>query len=260
MFSVPASITADNFSSVWNYSARKRYWSKKKAIIRSVSVPVCQLLYFFLFLIFSYGAAYSMIPGMVHRYIEEIPALVALWKDFEAVFYANSASEIQRLLYTAGALYLLPFFVALLPALLICLFYHPRTPKQTGDPVQDARELWIMAKHAQVYAQRKESNTANVCAAFSGMLIVAAVLGYLLYCLNSPATRQQVIDEAHTANLRLFLYAVALFFSYKIVNLPLLLLLKLLHFCYVPEKLVSAAEEYYHSHHTASSECASSEI
>lgn len=259
MSAVPASVTAETFSKVWKYAARKRYWSKKKAVIRSISVPLSQLLYFFVFIIFSYGAAYSMIPGMVHRYIQEIPELVSLWTDFEAVFFAAATTETQRIARTAAALYLIPFAVAAVPAFLVILLYHPRGPKQTGDPVQDARELWITAKHAQVYAQRKESNTVNICAAFAGMLIAVAVLGYLLYGLTNSALRQHVIDEAHTANLRLFLYAVALFFSYKILNLPLHFLLKLLHFCHVPKNLVAVTEEYYHSLQSSSTEAPASD-
>lgn len=259
MSSVPSAITADNFHKIWRYTARKQYWSKKKAAIRSISVPLGQLLYFFVFVVFAYGAACSMIPGMVHRYIQEIPDLVSLWTDFEAAFFASATTEGQRMVRTAAALYLAPFAAAAVPALLVILLYHPRMPKQTGNPAQDARELWITAKHAQVYAQRKESNTVNICAAFAGMLIAVAVLGYLLYGLTNPSLRQQVIAEAHTANLRLFLYALALFFSYKILNLPLYFLLKLLHYCYIPKNLVPVTEEYYRSLQTSSAESETSD-
>lgn len=259
MASRPETLTSDHFPQYWSYVAWKRRWSKKKAVIRSISVPVSQVLFFFVFVVFSYGAAYSMIPGMVHRYILEVPVLASLWTDFEAVFFASAAQEQQRLLLTAAALYLLPFSPAFVSAIAVCVLYHPTTPRQTGDPTQDAWQLWVMAKHAQVYAQRKESNTVNICAAFAGMLIAVAALGYLLYCLNNPATKQQIIDEAHTANIRLFLYAAALFFSYKILNLPLHFLLKLLHFCHVPKDLVSVTEAYYHSLKHPSPETANSD-
>lgn len=254
MVSLPASITADNFSKVWKYSARKFYWSKKKAVIRKVSVPVSQLLYFFLFIIFSYGAAYSMIPGTVHRYILKLPVLVSLWTDFESLFFASAATETHRLILTAGALYLLPFCAGILSALLICLLYHPRTPRQTGEPAQDAVEMWGMAKHAQIYAKQKEPNTASDCAAFAGMLIAVAVLGYLLYGLTLPGLKQQIVSEAHTANMRLFVYAAALFFSFKLLNIPLHLLLKMLHICHIPKKLLSVTEAYCHSLQASSAE------
>lgn len=241
----PNTLNEETFPAFWKYVRRKYRQSRKRAVIRNASVPIAQVLYFFVFLVFVYGAACSMIPGAVHRYLSEIPAMVDLWKDFEAFYFAPAATETHRLILSAAALYLVPFAVAAVPAILICLLYHPRMPKQMGESVHDAQELRTMAKHADVYAKRKEPNTVNICAAFFGMLITVAVLGYLLYSLANPTAKQQVIEEAHTANVRLFLYAAAAFFAYRILNFPLHFLLKLLHFCHIPKQLVPVTEAYY---------------
>ena len=54
-----------------------------------------------------------------------------------------------------------------------------------------------------------------------------------------------MITQAHLANLRCFGYGLAMFLLYRIINLPLKFLLKLLHFCHVPASLVTDTEQYY---------------
>ena len=44
------------------------------------------------------------------------------------------------------------------------------------------------------------------------------------------------------------------FAAYKLLNLPLVFLLKLLHFCRVPQQLMDDAEDYYHSFQSAPQE------
>lgn len=246
MFTCPDTVTSENFSSLWKYASRKCYWSKKKYIIRSIAVPVSQFIYFACFMILAYGVFYSMMGSGMTAYVNQVPELVSLWQRFSGLLFASVQTEAQRLIRCALFLYLPPFAASVPIALAVMLLYHPRGSKETGNQSQDARELWVLSKHAQVYAQRKESNTANICAVFAGMISIAVICGFFLYQLNMPALRAQVEATANSANLRLFLYAAAIFFIYRILNIPLYLLLKLLHHCHVPQKLVEITEAYSH--------------
>lgn len=245
MAAYPSPITTDNFQLAWKYIARKRRWSIKKELIRRVSVSLAQIVYFFVFLILALGIFYEMCGPFVRRYMDQIPQVGIWWKQLSEPVLAGASGESVRILRCAGVLYLLPFCAVLPPVILIILLYHPRTPKQTGDIKQDAWQLRSLAKHAQVYAQRKENNTANICAFFAGILMILFVLGAILFAYRNPSLRTEVIAQAHLANLRCFLYGAAIFFCYRIGNIPLQLLLKTLHFCYVPPCMVTDTENYY---------------
>lgn len=245
MRSYTAPITEENFSEAWKWIARKRRWSIKKELIRRVSVSIAQIVYFFLFLILTFGVFYEMGGSFVRIYINQIPQAGIWWNQLSAPILADASTEAMRILRCAGILYLLPFCTVIPPVLLIVLLYHPRTPKQTGDKKQDAWQLRSLAKHAQVYAQKKENNTATTCSFFMGILMCLFVLGLLLFAYANPSMRDQVVAEAHLANLRCFLYGAAMFFCYRIVNIPLVLMLKALHFCHVPASIVTDTETYY---------------
>ena len=241
----PSPITADNFQTAWKWIARKRRWSMKKELIRRVTVSVAQILYFFIFLILALGVFYEMCGPLVRRYMDQFKEVGIWWAKISTPLLSGATSEVMRILRCAGALYLLPFCAAVPAAILIALLYHPRTPKQTGDPVQDAWQLRSLAKHAQVYAQRKENDTAKVSSFFMGMIMVLFVLGLMLFAYKDPSLRGEVIAQAHLANLRCFLYGAAMFICYRIVNLPLKWLLKILHYCHVPASLVTDTEQYH---------------
>ena len=245
MAACPSPITTENFPEAWRCIARKRYWSKKKCAIRSACVPVSQLLYFFAFVILAFGAACSMTPSYIRSYIGQLPQLVSLWEKFAAVLFASAQTEVQRILCCAGFLILIPFVASLPIGLAILLFYHPRTAKPIGDPARDSRELWVMAKHAQVYAQRKEGTMANMCGLFAGLLILLAVFGLVLYMMKDPVTHAQIQNNAAGVAWIMFLYAAGAFAAYKLLNLPLFLLLKLMHYCRVPDSILADAEAYH---------------
>lgn len=241
----PSPITIDTFQDAWKYIARKRRWSMKKELIRRVSVSLAQMVYFFVFMILALGIFYEMCGPLVRRYMDQLPQVGIWWKQISEPVLAGASSEAMRIVRCAGALYLLPFCAVLPPVILIILLYHPRTPKQTGDIKQDAWQLRGFAKHAQIYAQRKENNTATICAFFMGILMILFVLGLILFAYENPSLRAEVVAQAHQANLRCFLYGAAMFFCYRIMNIPLKLMLKVLHFCYVPAYMVTDTENYY---------------
>lgn len=245
MTKYPTPITQENFQEAWKCIARKRRWSIKKELIRRVSVTIAQLVYFFVFLILAFGVFYEMGGSFIRLYIDQIPQAGIWWNQLSAPVLAGVSTEAMRILRCAGILYLLPFCTVIPPVLLIVLLYHPRTPKKTGDAQQDAWQLRSLAKHAQVYAQKKENDTAKICSFFMGMIMVLFVLGMMLFAYEDDSLRNEVVAQAHLANLRCFFYGVAIFLCYRIVNLPLKWMLKALHFCHVPASMVSDTEAYH---------------
>ncbi len=245
MAACPSPITADNFQTAWKCIAQKRRWSMKKELIRRVSVSIAQILYFFVFLILALGVFYEMGGPLVRRYMDQFEEVGIWWNLISTPVLAGTSGEAMRIVRCVGVLYLLPFCAVLPAVVLILLLYHPRTPKQTGDIQQDAWQLRSLAKHAQVYAQRKENDTAKICSFFMGMVMVLFVLGMMLFAYEDDSLRDEVVAQAHLANLRCFLYGLAIFLCYRIVNLPLKWMLKLLHFCHVPASMVTDAENYH---------------
>ncbi len=245
MAACPSPITAEQFRDAWKCIARKRRRSIKKELIRRVCVTLAQIVYFFVFLILAIGIFYEMCGPLVRSYMDRIPQIGAMWSWIRDAVLAGAVGEVCRILRCAGALYLLPLGTALVPAMLIWVLYYPRTPKQTGNAKQDAWKLRAMAKHAQVYAQKQENQTAGVCSVFVGVLMAAFVLGLMLYAYTDPSLRDEVVAQAHMANLRCFLCGAALYVCYRIANIPLKLLLKLLHFCHVPASMVTDTQDYY---------------
>ena len=57
--------------------------------------------------------------------------------------------------------------------------------------------------------------------------MVLFVLGLMLFAFDDDSLREEVIAQAHLANLRCFLYGLAIFICYRVVNLPLKWMLKL---------------------------------
>ena len=245
MASCPSPITADNFQTAWKAIARKRRWSIKKELIRRISVTVAQIIYFFIFLYLALGVFYEMTGELSRFFMDQVPEWGIYWNKACEFFFAGTTGEFGRILRCVLALYLVPFGVILPFVVLIVLFYHPGAPKRTGDLKQDAWQLRSLAKHAQVYAQKRENQTAGVCSVFVGVLMAAFVLGLMLYAYANPDLRDEVVAQAHQANLRCFLYGAALYICYRIANIPLRLMLWPLHFCHVPATMVTDTESYY---------------
>lgn len=245
MVTFPQPITAENFSAVWTYTARKRRWSIKRELIRRMTVTLAQVIFFSVFLILAFGIFYEMGGGLVRSFIDQIPDLGRLWDRFYDLVFDNTATELQRLLRCAGLLYLVPFGTVFPLSLLVLLLYYPRTPKLTGDAQKDAWQLNAMAKHVEVYSKKKDNNTHGICSAFMGMFMIVFVLGLLLFAYTKPELHEQVIATAHQANIRCFLYGLAMFVCYRIINLPLQWLLYLLHFTHIPKNLLQETGNYY---------------
>ena len=110
MRSYTAPITEENFSEAWKWIARKRRWSIKKELIRRVSVSIAQIVYFFLFLILTFGVFYEMGGSFVRIYINQIPQAGIWWNQLSAPILADASTETMRILRCAGILYCSLFY------------------------------------------------------------------------------------------------------------------------------------------------------
>ena len=245
MAACPSPITADNFQTAWKAIARKRRWSIKKELIRRISVTVAQIIYFFIFLFLALGVFYEMTGELSRYFMDQVPEWGIYWNKACEFFFAGTTGEFGRILRCVLALYLVPFGVILPFVVLIVLFYHPGTPKRTGDLKQDAWQLRSLAKHAQVYADKKENMTGNICAVFMGVIVAVFVIGMALFAWTYPALRDELTAEAYKLNWVSFLYGAAMFFLYRIINIPLKLMLVPLHYCRVPASMVEDTEKFH---------------
>lgn len=245
MLFVPPVVSEENFHNAWNYAVRKHYWAKKAALVRRVTAPLAQFLFFWGFMILVYGAALNMVHPTVTAFLSAEPGVVALWDKFAAIVFASAETEAQRLMACAGVLYALPFAVVLPVALGIFLFYHPLPQKRTGDKAQDAFALRSMTKHAQLYAKQKEPKMLLTCRVFAGVLIGILFFGFIVYCMNDPEMKQIIIDQRTKVAVPTLILTLGTILSYRVVNLPLLLMLKLIAISYVPKKFVEDTENYH---------------
>lgn len=245
MLFAPPAVSEENFQQAWRYGTRKYYWAKKASLVRRCTAPLAQFLFFWGFMILVYGAALNMVHPTVTAFLSVEPRIVALWDQFSAIVFAYAETEAQRLMACAGVLYGIPFALILPIAAAIHLFYHPMPQKRTGDKAQDAFALRSMAKHAQFYARQKEHNLLPTCQIFAGVLIGILFFGYILYCLNVPQMRQLILNDPTKAAVRVLILTFATVFSYRIVNFPLLLLLRLIALSHVQNGFAENAENYH---------------
>lgn len=242
MAAYPSPITTENFHKAWNCITRKRRWAIKKELIRRVSVSMAQIVYFFVFLVLTIGALYEMGGPFVRRYMDQLSQIGRWWNQISEPLLADATTETMRLLRCAQLLYLFPFGIVLPPVILIVLFYRPHTPKRTGDIKQDAWQLQGFAKHAQIYARKQENQSGKFYAIFMGVLMALFLLGLMLFARKNWSLSDEI---ANRAGLYCFLYGLALFLCYQIASIPLRIMLKLLHFCYVPASMVTDTKNFY---------------
>ena len=245
MGTCPSPIATGNFQDAWRAVTRKRRRSMKKALIHRVCFPVAQVIYFCLFLILAVGIFYKMGDAAVRSYMDRIPQIAIWWDRLSSPVLSAAAGEAGRILRCAGVLYLVPFCAVLLPAVLILLVYHPRTAKQTGEAKADAWQLQNYAKQARIYARKRDRDAAVTCAVFMGVFMAVFVLGLMMIIHGDPSVREEMQGQTFQSSLRCVLYGAAMFVCYRIINIPLNLLLKVLCACHVPESMVTDSEYYY---------------
>ena len=231
MAAYPSPITAENFKTAWKYIARKQRWSMKKSMIRRLAVMLAQIVYGCVFVILATGVIYERSGASARLFLEQIPAVTDWCCRVSAAVLAGAPEGSAWIFRCIGLLYLLPFCVAIPPAVLVIFLYHPITPKQTGNMGEDAWQLWGMAKRAQEAAGKRWNDTAVIFSSLLGLFVIMFALGEMSGSEQGP--------------MQAVLYGAGVVLCYHAVNLPLRLLLKLLHFCYIPKSMTADAEKYY---------------
>ena len=228
MAAYPSPITAENFKAAWKYIARKQRWSMKKSLIRRLAVMLAQIVYGCVFVILAIGIIYEKGGESARLFLDQIPVVIDWSCRISAAVLEGAPEGSAWIFRCMGLMYLLPFCVAIPPAALVILLYHPITPKQTGNMGEDAWQLWDMAKRAQEAAGKRWNDTAVVFSGLLGLFVIMFALGELSGSEQGP--------------MQAVLYGAGVVLCYHAVNLPLRLLLKALHLCYIPKTMTADAE------------------
>ena len=244
MAACPSPITAENFQSAWKYITRRYRRTLKKELARRISTVLAQTVYFLIFLVLMLGIFYEMSMPLVRAYMNNFPIQWNWWNQLSTLFQENVSSESYRILCCVGALCLVPFVITIPPVILIVLLYHPRGPKQTGDVMQDARKLHETAQRTQVAAWTMSGRAAKIFMFFAGATIVWFILGFMLYYYPDISLRDSAIGYVNQTTFRCILYGVAMIVGYRILNIPLKLLLNGFYFQRVPASMVTDAKDY----------------
>jgi len=247
MAGFPSPITKDNFSDAWRYVTRKYRWANKKAKMRTVALTLGQVLYLPGFLIMMLCAVCTLTPRSVTSFIEKAPFLVRFWNRLSGLLFAGMETTGQQLARCALILYGLPLAVFFAVSILILLLYHPKASKPSGSDRQDAEALWYMARHAKGLGTKKGPDVTGFPAILCGALAGAGTLGLIIYWVTDPVGKALFLQQGFSTTLTFFALALILIFSYNIIILPLLLVMKAFCACPMPKRLSTEAEIYCRS-------------
>ena len=110
--------------------------------------------------------------------------------------------------------------------------------------MQDARKLHETAQRTQVAAWKISGRAAKIFRFFAGATVVWFVLGFMLYYYPDISLRDSAIVYVNQTTFRCILYGVAMIVGYRILNIPLKLLLNGFYFHRVPASMVTDAKDY----------------
>jgi len=218
-----------------------------KHAIRKIALPIGQILFFPVFVILAAGAALSLTPPGVQRLLGSLPMLESLWKSVAETLFSSASSIVSYIVRAAAFLYLVPFAAFLLVSLVILLVYHPKAPQFTDDHRQNAETMWTLARHAQMNARLKEKDISGKLAVLTGIIAAVGVVGIFVCWLVVPGYGDLLSGLAITEHLKLFVLSLILIFSYGILNFPLTWVMKPVHSCHIPKRMVESAEVYCRS-------------
>ena len=238
-------IRDESFLQYWKYAQRKYYWSKKKSLARYLVTFLAQVLFFGLFLFLSYGVLYSLSRGLLRTMLDRLPQPVVWWRQCSGFLLAGAATDLQKVLRLLGTLYGLPLTAALLICLPIYLCYHPKAPRLPEKPLQQARELWVTAKHIRSYEEKAPSRAYVFCGMFLGISAAGLIVMFFLVYARKPQIAAMLRANAGRASLYFVLAVFGVFAAYWLFHLPLFLVLKALTSCRLPKDFCEITESYY---------------
>ena len=239
----PHPITQENFHSAWDYGCRKYLRARKASAIRSLSVPVCQLLFFLCFLVLTYGVIYDGFSGLPRSFLLKLPYGEDIWLQLSEILLMEALpGQLAGLL---GLLYSLPLAAALLIWLLVLIFYHPAAPVLSQDPELHPRDLWTTAQQIGRDRSPRHSAALAFLSVLFGLMVAGGFTGFLFYYQNMPEIQQFLRQGMGQASLYFLLAWILLFFSYRLLNLPVKMVTSLLSYCPVSDRFYKDAETYY---------------
>ena len=238
-------ITSETFPKVWRYTARKRYWAKKNALIRSWTGFVSQTLFFCTAVILSYGILLTLSTGLVRQFLMLQPMLAEAWEGLSDMILAGARSNGQKLGHLALFLYGPPLAAGLAAALAAELLYHPRSlPLPEGEQEQ-ARQLWVMTQHIRGAEEKQKNHVLTFCAILYGLMAAGIVAFFLLYNAKNPQIAGELQTRAGPAGFYFGAGTLAGLLVYLLLNIPMRLVLDLLFSTRVPAGFYDSVGAYY---------------
>ena len=241
-------VQKENFQQAWDYGCRKYCRAKKSRLIRNLTVPISQLLFFLCFLILTYGIFYDGFEGLFRPFLQKIPYTAELWEYYSAKVFAQGTSLTWQLIAMGNLLYGIPVLAALLLWLLCCLIYHPAKPVLSQDPDLHPGNLFSVSQQITHYNSLRHSSTLTFCSVFYAVILAGGCVGFLLFYKDIPQVARLLQEGWAQASLYFLLAWLILFALYHLLNLPLRLVLSILSFTGTARNFPLDAERYYSEH------------
>ena len=241
-------IQAGNFQQAWDYGCRKYRRAKKARLIRNITVPVSQILFFLCFLVLTYGVFYDGFEGLFSPFLQKIPYTAELWEFYSAPFFEQNTALSHQLIAMGVLLYGIPAGAALLLWLLCCLIYHPARPVLSQDPDLHPGNLFSVSQQITHYNSLRHSSTLTFCSVFYALILAGGCVAFLLCCKDVPQVARLLQEGWPQASLYFLLAWLILFAFYHLLNLPLRLVLSLLSISGTSRNFSLDAERYYSQH------------
>lgn len=246
-FGFPQPVTRETFPDAWKYAGRKLRWAKKRGVIARTILPLAHPFYTAAMAFLSFGIFYGRVHPLVTKYLNQQPGIVAVWQKFQGVIYASAETEAQKRVVWAVLLYLIPFALSVVLALLISLCYYPkgRKPDPSDSAMEQARQMCITLREAKAASKAPKSHVVGFCNFAFALVWCVVILGFLLFCQKEPSVKAWIEENTARFNVALFAAFVVLAAGYWLLSLPLTLAQRLLTLTIVPKKAMAAAEDWF---------------
>lgn len=261
-----APITKENFPANWQIVASTFRKTKKKYYISKISSFFGNMMFTLLALLSVNGLLYNLSNSQFPSYLEDIPYLVPIWKQWSSLFISSGQDARTQLLVTAGVVYGCSFVVHAVSALFVTLIYRPAlVGLPTGTPKENATRMLAMAKDARHYSKRTRiSKTAF----WSFLFILCQFILLSLYCVIEIGSADKLLELCTSTIMKglaplitsqmtyitiqtalfvpsLIIFVLLLFLAFSFAAQLLSMVLRITYYCNVPYSFVVDVEHYY---------------
>ena len=239
-------IRDENFPEAWDYGCRKYRRARKVSLMRSLMIPVSQVLYFLCFLVLTYGVFYDGFPGL-QPFLRLLPGAGTFWEQCSAFLFDGFSGLDGQLLSLGIFLYGLPLAAALGLLVLIFLLYHPARPVLSQDPQLHAGNLLSVSQQIQQHTELRHGSFLSLFSLLYALILAAGTILFLILCRDTPAAAELLRNGWAQAGLYLILAWVVLLGLYLLLNLPLKLVLELLCMTNISPAFSADVQAFYHA-------------